>query len=114
MKRWSVLLFPFAWIYGVVTTLRNCFFDWGWISTYPIEQSSIGVGNLSVGGTGKSVVIDYLISHLKRDHIPVVISRGYKRSTRGVVIATEKSTAQTLGDEPYQFYSKHGVAVVVA
>jgi tetraacyldisaccharide 4'-kinase len=114
MKRWSVLLFPFAWIYGVVTTLRNCFFDWGWISSYPIEQSSIGVGNLSVGGTGKSVVIDFLISHLKRDHIPVVISRGYKRSTRGVVIATEKSTAQTLGDEPYQMFSKQGVAVVVA
>ena len=114
MKRWSLLLFPFAWIYGIVTTLRNCFFDWGWISSKTIEQPSIGVGNLSVGGTGKSVVVDYLISHLKKDFTTVVISRGYKRNTRGVVIASEKSTAQTLGDEPYQFYSKHGVEVVVA
>ena len=114
MKMWSILLFPFAWIYGVLTNLRNRFFDWGWISSIPIAQPSIGVGNLSVGGTGKSVVVDYLISYLRGDFIPVVISRGYKRNTRGVVVASKDSTARTLGDEPYQLYRKHAVAVVVA
>ena len=114
MKQWSVLLFPLAWIYNVITALRNRLFDWKWISSYKIKQASIGIGNLSVGGTGKSVVVDYLITHFKNHFTPVVVSRGYKRKSRGVVVASEKSTVQSLGDEPYQFFSKHGVAVVVA
>jgi len=107
MKMWTTFLHPSAWIYGKMTVLRNYLFDKGFLKSHLIEQSSIAVGNLSVGGTGKSVVIDYLISHFKVNFSLAVISRGYKRSTKGVVIASKRSTAATLGDEPFQFFSKH-------
>lgn len=115
MKMWTILLFPLAWIYGLIMGIRNRLFDWGISFSLKIKQNSIGVGNLSVGGTGKSVVIDYLIDLFKPTHSIFVVSRGYKRKTKGVVIASEKSTAETIGDEPYQFFVKHkGIGVVVA
>ena len=114
MKQISGLLYPFSLIYGGITVLRNFFFDQGVFQSQKPKIPSIGVGNLTVGGTGKSVVVDYLISLFKEEHVLVVISRGYKRKTSGVVIASDKSTAKSIGDEPYQFYSKHKIEVVVA
>lgn len=115
MKMWTIFLHPLAWIYGKITVLRNYFFDQGVLKSHFVEQASIGVGNLSTGGTGKSVVIDYLITHFKTNFSVTVLSRGYKRATKGVVIATQNSSAETLGDEPFQFFSKHpGINVVVA
>ena len=85
MKQISGLLYPFSLIYGGITVLRNFFFDQGVFQSQKPKIPSIGVGNLTVGGTGKSVVVDYLISLFKEEHVLVVISRGYKRKTSGVV-----------------------------
>ncbi len=115
MNKRCVLLYPFVLIYWVITSIRNKFFDWGVLPTYKIQLPSVGVGNLSIGGTGKSVVVDYLISNFKKDFRIAVLSRGYGRMLKGVQIADEKSTATTIGDEPFQFYSKHqDIEVVVA
>ena len=115
MNKRRVILYPFAFIYGGITSIRNKFFDWGVLPTYKIQLPSIGVGNLSTGGTGKSVVVDYLISNFKKDFHIAVLSRGYGRMLKGVQIADEKSTAATIGDEPFQFYSKYqDIEVVVS
>ena len=58
-------------------------------------------------------MVDYLITYFKQKKTPLVISRGYKRKTRGVIIANDKSSASTIGDEPYQFFSKHKIGVIV-
>ena len=114
MKSGLVLLFPFAIIYDGITSLRNRLYDWGFFKTETPKIRSIGVGNLRVGGTGKSVLVDYLCDLLKKEYRVVVLSRGYKRTTKGVQIASENSTAQILGDEPFQFFSKHEIAVLVS
>ena len=115
MNLWRILLYPFTPIYWAVVVVRNKLFDWGVLKSHLIPMPSIGVGNLSVGGTGKSVVIDYLISYLKNNHRVAVLSRGYGRQTTGVVVADVNSTASTIGDEPFQFFSKHkNITVVVA
>lgn len=114
MKSGLVLLFPFAIIYDGITSLRNRLYDWGFFKTETPKLRSIGVGNLRVGGTGKSVLVDYLCDLLKEEYRVVVLSRGYKRTTKGVQIASENSTAQILGDEPFQFFSKHEIAVLVS
>ncbi len=107
MKMLTQLLLPLAQIYGGITALRNLFFDWGILKSSLIKVPSIGVGNLSVGGTGKSVLIDYLIYFFKEENNVMVISRGYKRKTKGVIVASENCTVDTIGDEPYQFFKKH-------
>ena len=95
-------------IYGIVNTVRNGLFDLKfWKSKY-YSKPTIGVGNLSMGGTGKSVVVTYLIALLKKEHPIAVLSRGYKRLTKGFVLADKKATAKTIGDEPYQFFKKNG------
>lgn len=115
MKIWTPFLLPLALVYGGITALRNYFFEWEILKSTPTKYKSIGVGNLSVGGTGKSVVIDYLISLFKNQYNLAVLSRGYKRNTTGVVIANMQSTSETIGDEPFQFFKKHkGVDVIVS
>ena len=102
-------------IYGIVNTVRNGLFDLKfWKSKY-YSKPTIGVGNLSMGGTGKSVVVTYLIALLKKEHPIAVLSRGYKRLTKGFVLADKKATAKTIGDEPYQFFKKNtDIMVAVA
>jgi len=107
MKKRLWFLAPFAGLYALVMEIRNRLFDLGIFSALIPPTSSIGVGNLSVGGTGKSVVVDYLIAQLKTSHNLGVISRGYGRKTRGYLIANPKSTADQIGDEPFQFLQKH-------
>ena len=102
-----VFLFPVIMLYSGILKFRNALFDWGLIKSQHIPFPSIGVGNLAVGGTGKSVVIAYLISAFKKDHKIAVLSRGYGRQTRGLQIADSSSTASTIGDEPLQFFSNH-------
>jgi len=115
MKMLTPLLFPASHIYGVITALRNYFFDWGILKSIKTKYKSIGVGNLSVGGTGKSVVVDYLITFFNHEQNLTVLSRGYKRRTRGVVVASKNCTYETIGDEPFQFYKKHnGIDVIVS
>lgn len=115
MKMFTPLLLPLVYIYWGITALRNRFFDCGILKSTQIKYKSIGVGNLSVGGTGKSVVIDYLISFFKDQYNLAVLSRGYKRKTSGVVVASKETTVEMIGDEPFQFLKKHnGISLVVA
>ena len=73
---------------------------------------SIGVGNLSMGGTGKSVVVMYLIKMLKDQRI-ATLSRGYGRKTSGLIIAGPKDNPTSLGDEPFQFFKRYPETIVV-
>jgi len=109
------LLFPFAFLYSAILVVRSWLFDTGYlpIKTYSIPL--IGVGNLAIGGTGKSVVIDYLLTHFKDRYSLATLSRGYGRSTKGVLFGDANATAKILGDEPFQFLCKHPeITVAVA
>ncbi len=100
------LLFPLTFIYGSVVTLRNKCFDWGVLKQRSFDIPVIAVGNLSVGGTGKTPQIEYLVRLLKDRHKIAVLSRGYKRKSEGFICATDSTTVEELGDEPFQFFSK--------
>jgi tetraacyldisaccharide 4'-kinase len=100
------LLFPFAVLYGLITGFRNFLFDKGILKSYSFDLPVIVVGNLSVGGTGKSPQIEYLIRLLSDKYKVATLSRGYKRQSEGFVLANESSNAKKLGDEPFQFYKK--------
>ena len=108
------LLFPFSLIYQGVTSLRNGMYDRGLIDSTAYDLPVICVGNLSVGGTGKSPMIEYLIRLLKDDFKVAVLSRGYKRSTKGFLEVTISHTAAEVGDEPLQFKTKYpGTTIAV-
>lgn len=100
------LLFPFAILYGLITFLRNYLYDKGILKSYAFDIPVIVVGNLSVGGTGKSPQIEYLIRLLSPKYKVATLSRGYKRKSEGFVLADKNSNAQILGDEPYQYHTK--------
>jgi len=100
------LLFPFAILYGFITSIRNFLFDKGVLKSTSFDLPVIAVGNLSVGGTGKTPQIEYLIRLLSDKYKVATLSRGYKRKSEGFVLADENSNAEILGDEPFQFYQK--------
>lgn len=106
MKYLRLLLFPFALIYGVITLIRNGFYNWGWKTSYSFDIPIIAVGNLSVGGTGKTPQIEYLIRLLQDRYKLATLSRGYKRKSKGFLLAGPAIAVEELGDEPYQFYQK--------
>ncbi len=100
------ILFPFAILYGFITSIRNFIFDKGILKSYSFDIPIIAVGNLSVGGTGKTPQIEYLIRWLSPKYKVATLSRGYKRQSKGFVLADTTSNAEILGDEPFQFYKK--------
>ncbi len=100
------LLFPFAILYGLITSIRNFLFDKGILKSYSFDLPVIAVGNLSVGGTGKTPQIEYLIRLLSDKYKIATLSRGYKRQSKGFILAEASSNAAILGDEPFQFYKK--------
>ncbi|MCY1479176.1 Tetraacyldisaccharide 4'-kinase [compost metagenome] len=100
------ILFPFSVLYGLITSIRNFLFDKGILKSYCFDLPIIAVGNLSVGGTGKTPQIEYLIRLLSPNYKIATLSRGYKRKSEGFVLADENSDAAILGDEPFQFYKK--------
>ena len=100
------ILFPLAFLYWLITFVRNWLYDKGIFKSSSFNIPIIAVGNLSVGGTGKTPQIEYLIRLLSDKYKVAVLSRGYKRSTEGFILADEKATASSIGDEPFQFYSK--------
>ncbi|KAB1155077.1 tetraacyldisaccharide 4'-kinase [Flavobacterium luteum] len=100
------ILFPFAVLYGWIAQFRNFLYDKGFLKSYSFDLPIIAVGNLSVGGTGKTPQIEYLIRLLSANYKIATLSRGYKRKSEGFVLADDTSTAAILGDEPYQFYKK--------
>ncbi|QOG03882.1 tetraacyldisaccharide 4'-kinase [Flavobacterium sp. MDT1-60] len=100
------ILFPFAVLYGFITSIRNFLFDRGTLKSTSFDIPVIAVGNLSVGGTGKTPQIEYLIRLLSDKYKVATLSRGYKRISEGFVLADSTSNAKILGDEPFQFYQK--------
>lgn len=103
MKLLRKILFPFSLLYGGIAALRNYFYDWGWFESKSFDKPVICVGNLSVGGTGKSPMIELLIEFLRKDFRVAVLSRGYGRKTNGYKEVMIDSTSQEVGDEPLQF-----------
>jgi tetraacyldisaccharide 4'-kinase len=113
MHWYSFLLYPFALLYNLVTRLRNWFFDQGWFKTTESPIPAILVGNLNVGGTGKTPMVEYLIRLLKDELKLGTLSRGYGRSSKGFIKATQASNPQLIGDEPFQIYKKFGNEIQV-
>lgn len=110
----SYLLFPFALIYDGVTRLRNSLYDRQFFKTYVIPKKSICVGNLTLGGTGKSPLVNYLIDVLKDEYAIQVLSRGYGRETKGFVQANSSTSPNEIGDEPQMYYNRYADSIQVA
>lgn len=100
------VLFPFAMLYGLITSIRNFFYDVGLLKASSFDVPIIAVGNLSVGGTGKTPQIEYLIRLLSPQYKIATLSRGYKRQSKGFLLADKAANAASLGDEPFQYYKK--------
>jgi tetraacyldisaccharide 4'-kinase len=101
-----ILLFPFSIIYGFIILIRNFLFNKKILSSTSFNLPVICVGNLAVGGTGKSPMVEFLIKALKNEFAIAILSRGYKRKTKGYALANETSTVLQIGDEPMQFHIK--------
>ncbi|XOV95148.1 MAG: tetraacyldisaccharide 4'-kinase [Bacteroidota bacterium] len=108
MTWWQLLLYPFALLHDLITQIRNRLFDKEVIKPIQFETNVIGIGNLSVGGTGKSPMVAYLCEWFSNQKMNVTtLSRGYKRKTKGFRIVTDEETAITVGDEPFMFYQRY-------
>ena len=103
----KLLFYPFAALLYFITSIRNFFFDVGIFKEYTFDYFSIGIGNISVGGTGKSVLVGYLSEILCDRYVINILSRGYRRKSSGFQLANKTSTASHLGDEPYMFYKQN-------
>ena len=118
MAWWQVLLFPFAIIYDIITSCRNWLYDIGILKSWKFPNVKIiSVGNLSVGGTGKTPMVEYLIRKgVSSGKSIAVLSRGYGRETKGLRLVSDKENASTVGDEPYSYFLQFGenIKVVVA
>lgn len=112
MNKLRKILFPFSVLYHGVTTFRNFLFEKQYIESTQYDIPVICVGNLNVGGTGKSPMIEFLISILKDEYNVAVLSRGYKRKTKGFLLVEKRHTVEEVGDEPLQF--KHKFPKVIA
>ena len=104
LLRW--LLFPFSLLYGLVVIIRNWCYDGGILKSHNFNLPVIAVGNLDVGGAGKSPMTEYLVRLFKNDYKLATLSRGYGRATKGYLTATKSATAIQVGDEPAQFKHK--------
>ena len=103
---------PLSWGYGLAVFLRNELFDLGILRSQEFDIPVIGVGNITVGGTGKTPCVEYLIRLLKDDCKVAVLSRGYKRQTKGYVLANDSTPATDIGDEAFQIKQKFSEVIV--
>ncbi|QLE01707.1 tetraacyldisaccharide 4'-kinase [Galbibacter sp. BG1] len=106
MRRWRKLLLPLSWIYGVVIFIRNYLFDIQFFKSVSYDFPVICIGNLSVGGTGKTPMTEYIAQLLSSHHNTAILSRGYKRVTSGFILSDENASAESIGDEPFQYHKK--------
>ena len=104
---WKVLLFPFALLYGLVIWIRNRLYDYGIFRSTAFNIPLISVGNITVGGTGKTPHVEYLAALLKDEFHVATLSRGYKRKTRDFRIAAPGSRVTEIGDEPLQIKRRY-------
>lgn len=114
MVWWQVILFPFAILYNLITRFRNHLFNIGYTPMFDFDVNTIVVGNLSVGGTGKTPMVGYLLEKLKSDYPTATLSRGYGRKSKGFLLAHGEVTPREIGDEPYLFYKRYGQEVIVS
>ena len=112
MKLLRKILSPFVPLYYVVVFLRNKLYDWSFFKSKSYEFPLICVGNISVGGTGKTPMVEYLVSFLNKNHQLAILSRGYGRVSKGFVIAGLQSTSKAIGDEPFQIFNKFKDVIV--
>jgi tetraacyldisaccharide 4'-kinase len=114
LRSFRYLLFPISLVYGSIIWLRNWLFDKKILRSVAFNFPIICVGNIAVGGTGKTPMVEYLIRLLQGNYKTATLSRGYKRKTKGFAIANAQTTALEIGDEPMQFHNKFpNVAVAV-
>lgn len=106
LKSFRYLLLPLAFLYGLVIWLRNWMYDVKLLKSATFNFPIICVGNLAVGGTGKTPMTEFLVEFLQYRYKTATLSRGYKRKTKGFAIANDQSTAIDIGDEPMQFHQK--------
>lgn len=99
-------LLPLSWLYGIGVGVRNAMFDLGILKSRSYKVPVISVGNITVGGSGKTPHVEYLIRLLRKNSKVAVLSRGYKRKSKGFVLAQESTTMTEIGDEPYQMHKK--------
>jgi tetraacyldisaccharide 4'-kinase len=100
------LLFPFSIIFFCVTSIRNFLYDKNILKSYIIPTKSICIGNLSLGGTGKSPMTMYLIEKLISNFKIDTLSRGYGRKTKGYLKVNQSSNSEDVGDEPLMFFNR--------
>ena len=99
-------LLPFSWLYGIGVRLRNQLFDIGMLKSRSFDVPVISVGNITVGGSGKTPHVEYLVKLLKDKTKVAVLSRGYKRKSKGFVLAKKDTPMSEIGDEPFQIKKK--------
>ena len=114
MQLSKFLLFPFTVVYSLIILIRNKSYDLNLRKSVSFETNVVVVGNLEVGGTGKTPMIHYIIELLSNSYKLSVLSRGYKRRSKGFILASKDDTPEALGDESYLTYSKYGDNVSVA
>ncbi len=112
MKIFNYLLYPFALLYGLIAGIRNMLYNWGVLKSKSFNFPVVSVGNLSVGGIGKTPHVEYLVRLLKDEFIVATLSRGYKRNTKGYIEAGATSTTEEIGDEAVQKKRKFQNVVV--
>lgn len=114
-KRFGFILYPFSLLYGLVVRLRNRLFDLNILKSTRFNLPVICIGNITVGGTGKTPHVEYLLSVLQDRFKIAVLSRGYKRKTKGYILGDKNAKPEVLGDEPFQLFKKfRKVKVAVA
>lgn len=106
MNLFSVILYPFSLLYGLIAFIRNKLYDLKILKSYSFNLPIICIGNLSYGGTGKTPHVEYLIRLLSSHINPATLSRGYKRKSKGFVLAGKDSLSSEIGDEPRQLKNK--------
>lgn len=107
-------LVPFSWLYGLIAGIRNWLYDQELFASHRPDQFTISVGNITVGGTGKTPMVEYITEKIKSQYSIAILSRGYGRKTNGLLFADNQSTAKDIGDEPLQYFRKYGKSVIVA
>jgi tetraacyldisaccharide 4'-kinase len=114
LKYLRFLLFPISMIYAIIIAIKNLCYRLGFFKAYEIPKKSIVVGNLSMGGTGKSPMVSLLINKLRGEHKITILSRGYGRKSKGFILLNDFDLAQRVGDEPLMYKKKFKDDIQVA
>ena len=110
----NAILTPFSWIYAAVVWVRNSLFNIGVLKQEEFPVPVVSVGNITVGGTGKTPLVEHIVENLCRKYNIAVLSRGYKRVTSGFILATDSLSPKDIGDEPFQIYHKFSDLITLA